>query len=199
MTQIDTVVFDVGRVLFNFTFVPFENLLNEHGYTAPKEDFVRDVRMYDYERGQISSEQFLENLNSLVKKPLAREEAVRAWTDMFTPVDEMLELAARLRETHRTFLLSNTTELHWEFLDRHHRINDITHGVVTSYEAREMKPNPDIYRYAEDKFQLIPARTVFIDDLEANVISARNAGWHGIHHVNPGATSLRLKELGVIS
>lgn len=198
MSQIDTVVFDVGRVLLNFTFVPFETLLKEHGYSAPKEEFIRDVRMHDYERGLISSEQFIDNLNSLVRTPPPREAIITAWTDMFTPITEMLELAARLRETHRTYLLSNTTELHWDFLDRHHNINDITHGVVTSFEAKEMKPHPNIYRYTEEKFGLTPERTVFIDDLLDNVVAAQDAGWHGIHHVSPEKTKEQLSKFEVV-
>lgn len=197
MSQIDTVVFDVGRVLLNFTFIPFETLLKEHGYSAPKEEFIRAVRMHDYERGLISSEQFIDNLHSLVATPPSRDAIITAWTDMFTPITEMLELVARLRETHRTYLLSNTTELHWDFLDRHHNINKITHGVVTSFEAKEMKPHPDIYSYTEKKFGLTPERTVFIDDLLDNVVAAREAGWHGIHHLDPGKTIAALKDLNV--
>ena len=198
MPQIEAIVFDVGRVLFEFTFLPFELLMREHGYTETKEKFLRDIKLHDYERGQITSDQFLERLNELLPVKPDRESLISVYSDIFTPNNEMLELAAELRNTHRTYLLSNTSELHWEVLERKHGINTITHGVVTSFQAKEMKPHPDIYRFAENTLGLTPANTVFIDDMLENIDAVKAAGWHGIHHVSFELTKRELENLGVI-
>jgi HAD superfamily hydrolase (TIGR01509 family) len=60
-----------------------------------------------------------------------------------------------------------------------------------------MKPHHDIYKLAEQRFDLNPATTVFIDDLSANVESARQCGWHVIQHSSPEKTISTLATLGV--
>jgi HAD superfamily hydrolase (TIGR01509 family) len=60
-----------------------------------------------------------------------------------------------------------------------------------------MKPEPGIYAEAERRFDLEPARTVFIDDLPANIEMARRRGWHGVQHRGYGETVAALAALGV--
>ena len=43
------------------------------------------------------------------------------------------------------------------------------------------KPDPGIYSLLQSRYSLAPGRTVFIDDLKANVDAARALGWKGIH------------------
>ena len=60
-----------------------------------------------------------------------------------------------------------------------------------------MKPSAAIYREAERRFDLDPAATVFIDDLERNVAGAQACGWNAIHHLSPLETRRSLRALGV--
>ena len=109
----------------------------------------------------------------------------------------MIELAHRLSERYRVFLLSNIGDLHWTHLAREYRLHAIGHGALPSYVAGVMKPHPGIYAEAERRFALEPAATVFIDDLAANVATARGRGWHGIVHRDQGSTVAGLEALGV--
>ncbi len=43
-----------------------------------------------------------------------------------------------------------------------------------------IKPNPDIYQYLLDQYQLKPTECVFLDDLEKNIETARAMRMKGI-------------------
>lgn len=55
--------------------------------------------------------------------------------------------------------------------------------MVVSCEIGAQKPDLDYFQKADEVLQRVPGQTViFLDDLEANVISARAHGWEA-HHV----------------
>jgi FMN phosphatase YigB (HAD superfamily) len=95
------------------------------------------------------------------------------------------------------YLLSNIGDLHWSHLDAAYGVATVGHGVIASFRVGAVKPSAAIYREAERRFDLDPAATVFIDDLERNVAGARACGWSAIHHLSPLETRRSLSELGV--
>jgi HAD superfamily hydrolase (TIGR01509 family) len=109
----------------------------------------------------------------------------------------MVELAHRLSEAYRVYLLSNIGDLHWAHLSREYRFHRIGHGALPSYLAGVMKPHEGIYAEAERRFALEPAATVFIDDRSDNVATARGRGWQGIVHGGYQSTVEALRGLKV--
>lgn len=61
--------------------------------------------------------------------------------------------------------------------------------VVVSGQEGLIKPDPRIYHRAIERFGLIPARALFVDDREENVLAAREVGLHG--HVYTSTSGLR--------
>jgi 2-haloacid dehalogenase len=57
--------------------------------------------------------------------------------------------------------------------------------VVVSAEIGLIKPDPRIYAYAIERCRLEASRTVFVDDLEANVAAASAAGLHALIFSSP--------------
>ena len=53
-------------------------------------------------------------------------------------------------------------------------------AIVDSHEVRMRKPNPEIYHHTMNRIGAIPTRTVFLDDLHANVEAANALGMHGV-------------------
>ena len=53
-------------------------------------------------------------------------------------------------------------------------------AIVDSHEVRMRKPNPAIYHHTMELIGATPSRTVFLDDLQANVAAANAVGMHGI-------------------
>ena len=53
-------------------------------------------------------------------------------------------------------------------------------AIVDSHEVRMRKPNPEIYHHTMNRIGATPSRTVFLDDLHANVEAANALGMHGV-------------------
>jgi FMN phosphatase YigB (HAD superfamily) len=46
------------------------------------------------------------------------------------------------------------------------------------------KPDPAIYQLLQSRYELVPAQTLFVDDLQENVDVARSLGWGGLRFVS---------------
>lgn len=196
--MIRNVVFDVGGVLVRLRYQPFIDYLSAAGIDMTDlPGWLTRVDLAAHERGEMSGEELLERVAAMARRPLDRDELAARWLDMFDRAQEMLDLAAGLRSSHRVYLLSNVGEMHWRHLNAEYGLDRIAHGVLTSFEAGAVKPEARIYREAEQRFALEPAATVFIDDLPPNVAGAQACGWHAIHHRDAARTAERLRALGV--
>src|SRR5215472_3691111 len=196
---IRNVVFDIGWVLVRLDYRPLLGFLQAHGAQLADRDAVMSgIRLEDHETGQLPGQGLLERLRSLTRaRTVSLEETRAKWLDMFELEPAMVELAHRLSERYRVFLLSNIGDLHWAHLAREYRLHAIGHGALPSYVAGVMKPHAGIYAEAERRFALEPAATVFIDDRPDNVASATARGWHGIVHQGYAQTLRGLHALGI--
>ena len=196
MSIVSDVVFDVGRVLIDFSYDRFAAKLRQHGAKcAGAEDFLEHVNLIGYEHGEISSSEFLRQINGLLETALPEEELSAAWNDLFTPIREMLAVAGILKQHCGVYLLSNTSELHWQHIHVAFGLDKICHDRLASYEVGAMKPSAEIFAAACHRFDLHPQTTVFVDDLETNVQGAIACGWHGIWHQDFTSTCARLQQL----
>jgi putative hydrolase of the HAD superfamily len=107
--------------------------------------------------------------------------------------DAMLDL---FRGLHRrgvpTALLSNS----WGSGDyRRDLFPDMFDAVVISAEVGMRKPEPRIFLHAAGLLGLDPRECIFIDDIQANVTAAEEAGYTGILHVDGPSTVRRVTDL----
>ena len=56
-----------------------------------------------------------------------------------------------------------------------------------------VKPEPAIYKHLVEKTGIVPAESVFIDDLLKNVIAARECGFHAIQFRDPASCRAELR------
>jgi len=196
MAQVSDVVFDVGRVLIDFSYDQFAAKLRQHGAVCDgPEDFLQHVDLIGYEHGEISSAEFLQQINAMVINAMPLEELKAAWNNLFSPIRDMLEVAGKLKQHCGVYLLSNTSELHWQYLQDTFGLDKICHDRLASYEVGAMKPTPEIFSAACSRFDLTPASTVFVDDLETNVNGAIACGWHGVWHRSVASSKNELQRL----
>jgi putative hydrolase of the HAD superfamily len=198
--NIDTVIFDVGWVLVELDFQPLLGCLAQHTPTGSSsynmKEVIAAIDLEAHERGELSGAALIDRLHGLTPDA-DRMQVKRSWLDMFRPVESMFELARKLGDRYRVHLLSNVGDLHWAHLNAKYDLRRLVDGALPSFQAGVMKPHAEIYRLAEERFELEPDRTVFIDDLEPNVLAAELRGWHAIHHQSPTQTLQSLRELGV--
>ena len=190
--QIDFVYFDLGNILVSFD--PDRACQNVAKIADLSVDQAR-VFVYEsgaldrYENGQLTSDQFAELVRRLAQRDehqLPKERLLEAISDMFTPIESMVEVVEMARaQAGRVGVLSNTCSAHWNWVRRQPwRVSQIDYDVkILSFEVKAMKPDPKIYEAAEQAARVRPQRILFIDDKPENVQAALDRGWNAEHCV----------------
>jgi len=202
LPMIRNIIFDFGNVLFDLDLAAFEremkNLWGEN-FAAAKEKLLRERVFELYETGGLSTAEFLEKLcgaNDSVAHlegvpHCSPEQVIAAWNAIFIGMPQhRFELLLRLRQRYKVFLLSNINDLHerWiaDYMLREHGLPDYESlhfdGVYFSHLIRLRKPMPEAFEYVLADAELVPAQTVFFDDLPENVEAAKQVGIQGVWH-----------------
>ena len=145
---------------------------------------VREAEIYfsdaalQFNRGELAPEDFLRRLATQLGIPSASLSAVAtAWCDIFSPWPQMEEVAqAVLDAGHSVYLLSNTDPLHFALLREQMPLLERFSGLYLSFEAHRMKPNPQFFRGALQRFGLEPGQCAYLDDRPDHAASARFVG-----------------------
>ena len=98
------------------------------------------------------------------------------------PIERLKMLETLRAKGYRIYVLSNTNPImynHWidnAFRNDGKSINDYFDGIVTSYQEKMCKPNPEIFKRVISRYGLKPEETLMLDDSEANVNAAKSVG-----------------------
>jgi FMN phosphatase YigB (HAD superfamily) len=147
------------------------------------------------ERGEIDAAEFERGLAARLRRldggPVAAEGMLDRMFRRFEPHHGMYSMLRAARERGmRTGLLSNS----WGNSYPRDLFAETFDTVVISGEVRMRKPEPQIFAHTLERIGLPAEQCVFIDDIEANVDAAREAGMAGILHRSPEETRTALVE-----
>jgi len=197
------IIFDLGNVLF-----PFDWDIAISGFAETlriSEDRMREIAknpdysilFYEFGTGRMSTERFVKKLNELLGGSLSMESVSRIWCSIFREDRKMTTLLKRLSKKYRTFILSDTDELHWNHLQEIHGLEETVTGTILSFRTGSMKSDPGAFEKMVALYRFDPGRTCFIDDLEKNIRAAENVGIKGILHKSYDKTVEALRSWGV--
>ncbi len=96
--------------------------------------------------------------------------------------NELIEYVRQLRPRYRTGILSNSFVGAREREQEKYRFEDLVDEIVYSHEVGMSKPDPRIYELTCTRLGVGPEEMVFLDDVEPNIASAREAGIHAVHY-----------------
>jgi len=191
---IRNIVFDLGNVIIkidpDLTIRKFKDLgvVNfEEMYTI-----LRQTDVFDHlDTGKITLPEFRQIIRKSSQSNISDSQIDDAWCAMLLDFpEENVFLLQNLRaEGYKLFLLSNTNEMHIDYYAKYLKnrfgrdlLTGLFDRVFYSHEIGFRKPNREVYEYVLKSERLKPAETLFIDDLEHNVIGARKTGMQGYHH-----------------
>jgi putative hydrolase of the HAD superfamily len=203
---IQNVIFDLGGVIMHldmnrtveaFNKLGIKDIVLTHNTTELKAIFQ------EYEIGKISSSEFRQRVCASSNISLTPEQFDAAWNEMLVEIpEERIDFLANMGAHFRTFLLSNTNEIHLnhvnQYLKESFGIDDFSALFEDEYYSHQLKmrkPDVKIFAAVCTESDLIPEETLFIDDVEANVKAACEAGMYGVHLVAPATIEEVLAEL----
>ena len=191
---IRNIIFDLGNVIINIdpdlTLQKFRDMgvVNfDEMYTIMRQSDVFDR----LDTGKITLSEFRQAIREYTKINLTDEHIDEAWCAMLLDFpEENMELLQKLRaEGYKLYLLSNTNEMHIDYYTKylkqqfgHDLLAKLFDHAFYSHEIGYRKPNREAFEYVLKAERLKPAETLFIDDLEHNVVGARQTGMQAYHH-----------------
>lgn len=194
--MIKNVIFDFGKVLVDYDFKRFFNMLRaenpQHEAFAVFETFLLDRDIADeLDRGMRPFAEYVELYKAQYPQCADLIDAfdTRFQEIVLGEVDGMSELLARLKAAgYRILGLSNWSTKVYDTMQRYDIFSYIE-GSVISCDVHYLKPEPEIYRTLLDKFGIKASESVFVDDRQDNVDGAIAVGIDAI--VFTGAADLR--------
>ncbi len=179
-----TFIFDIGNVLLNFSFLPLQERMatNANCSVAHIDDQFFNKAHIDVEIGKIDVETYFDQFCKTTGLTWTREEWITQWGSIFRPNTFGQGLFKTLEgEGHSVALLSNLGPHHTECIEqRFPCFFDIHTPAFLSYELGFHKPDPNIYHATCKGLSKPPEECLFIDDMEENVIGAKDIGMHGM-------------------
>ena len=191
-SQIDTIIFDFGGVLFDID------------YHAPVREFIKlgaqnfedlyskkaQSSLFDQlEKGEVSEEEFFLNLGRDLKMDVAFAQMTQAWNSILIGMKPQRALWLKeIQKNYRTFILSNTNAIHVaafeQMIEKNIGIQAFKSGFEEVYYSNEIgmrKPDKEAFDFVVEQNALDPSKTLFIDDSIQHVEGARRAGLQAFH------------------
>lgn len=179
--MIDAFIFDIGNVLLRFD---YDRAIARIGARCGNKLTFDDLAPLrdEYEEGRIDRAEFQQRLTDLLAYTGTEDELVQALEEIFSENEPMIRLVEHLHGRFPLYLLSNTSDLHIDYVFRTYPVFEKFEDAVYSFRAGVSKPKVAIFELAVRQFGVDPAHTVYIDDLAANVEGARAAGLCALHY-----------------
>lgn len=184
---IRAVVFDVGGVLEHAVDTNLEGRWEQRLGLAQGEFFARLRRSglgRDADLGRIAEAAFGAAIGRLygLDPPTTGELLAELWDWYVGELNtELADYFRRLRPRYRTAILSNGAAGGAREEQARYGLADMADLLVYSFEEGIEKPDHRIYQRTCQRLGVRPDEVVFLDDLEANVIAAREVGMHAVH------------------
>lgn len=190
MAHIDTLLLDFGNIIIDLDIPGATKKLQALRRKDITERVATDVlkkQVFAFEKGELSTDAFVEGILGIARTGVTRDEILDAWNSMLQGIPRYrLAMLESLKENYTVLLLSNTNTVHLEWTYGHlrqmHGVTDFDtqyfHGTYYSHLIGQRKPDREIFEHViEDSF-LTPENTLFIDDLPENLRTAKSMGFH---------------------
>jgi len=144
-----------------------------------------------FDRGLLSPESVVQRTVQRLPLPLDEmRRLVSGIAERLTPIQETIAVLADLAQRReqrgdvRLYYLSNMPTPYARTLERKYAFLAWFDGGIFSGDVQCSKPDPAIYQLLQSRYELVPAQTLFVDDLQENVDVARSLGWGGLRFVS---------------
>lgn len=191
--QITTLLFDLGNVIVDIDIDGAHERLRNM-FKADANEAAIEKALIDYECGRISTEIFINTFLHQSERRYQAIDIIEAWNSMLVGIpSHRLDMLSHLREKYKVYLLSNTNALHLEWIHRYVRkefqIDNFEDAFFDyayySHLVGDRKPNASLFKFIREDAYMIPALTLYMDDVQENLDVAELQGFQ-TYLVKPG-------------
>jgi putative hydrolase of the HAD superfamily len=187
----DAIIFDLGGVILDISLELTKDAFKQMGIAHFEKMYtLKDANplFQQLEKGMITEEEFYDGFRISSGIPITNNDIKNCWNALLLKYrPATLHALVELKKKHRIFLLSNTNIIHRKAFNKIYEsqfgngsLDDFFHKAYYSYEIGLRKPDLEAYEFVLKQNNLTPSKTLFIDDSEPNVESAKKAGMEGI-------------------
>lgn len=200
---VDTVVFDLGKVLIAF---PWEDCVKSLHLSEPEERFLREhvyesVYWHNLDLGEMTLE---EAIRAVTDTAPQYADAIRGYLSSIYgtlrpfPYTEPW-LSSLKKAGYKLYALSNWPVGAIEQMREtgNAGFEAYMDGVLLSCDEKIAKPDPAFFRLLFSRYGLDPSRCVFIDDRQENIDAARDLGMPGFLFTGYEDAQKKLASLGI--
>ena len=173
-------IFDLGLVLISWD--PRSVLQRHFTDTDEHENAMRNIFEHpdwvEFDRGAFTEEEATERFarNTGLSTEVVAD-SIATVRDALVPLEPGLALLEWAHEKGiPLFCISNMSTTTYDLLQSRHAFFQYFQDVVVSGRVNLVKPDPDIFNYALERFALPAGESLFIDDRPENVAAARELG-----------------------
>lgn len=186
--KIRNLIFDLGGVIVDLApsrtveaFATLSGVGPDEVYKA----YLTAPEFFAYERGEISDAYFRKAVKRILTFEAPDEAFDQAWNAMLVDLPSAkLNLLDSLRSRFTVTLLSNTNNIHLDFVNRvmlprvssHAQLDAYFHMAYYSHLMGKRKPEPEIFQHVLESGRFAPHETLFLDDNAENIQSAARLG-----------------------
>lgn len=185
------VAFDLGKVLLDFDYMKAAGKLVPLCGVFPLKlmGILTGEGMellQQLELGQIGDDEFYRQLSTLVKFKGTREDFMKIFGDIFTPIDEMIQFHSELKKKGiRTYIFSNTNDTAVKWIAEHYPFYNDFDGYFLSYKMKVAKPSEAFYIKVEESTGKKGNEIIYVDDRQENIDTALSRGWSAVLYTSP--------------
>ncbi len=185
--NIETIIFDFGGVVIDIDPQITVKKLQELGFEDVSKfqssEFIDDI-VRKFERGIFTPEMFRERIRAFLELDITDQQIDDAWNALIYDIPaERIEILEQVKKNYKMLLLSNSNEIHYDLYVRdlqlrfgYREFDELFHKAYFSFDTHLSKPDSEAYEFIMYQHDLNPAKTLFIDDNEENIKTAKRLG-----------------------
>ena len=196
--SIKNLIFDLGGVILDLsvdqTMEQF-SALSGLDKQRVKDLYASTPGFEDYEKGLMNDKDFRDFVRHVFSVQSSDDEIDKCWTAMLLGLPiRKLNLLQALKENFSVYLLSNTNNIHINYINQimlpgithpGNSLDSYFHRAYYSHIMKKRKPNADIFEQVLNENSLLANETLFLDDNLPNIEGAKKIGIQTVHVVTP--------------
>ena len=186
LNGVKNIIFDLGGVIINLnqdlTYKGFQDLFPTQ-FDEIQDELEKSEILNRFETGEVAEDDFI-SFFSKYNTEITSDNLKAAWNNMLLDIPkERIELIIKLSSTYNIYLLSNTNPIHLKAIDdyviQNFKMNQLDELFIKAYYSHKIKlrkPNKAIFEYVLNDGNLKAGETLFIDDSQEHIVSAKKLG-----------------------